>query len=244
MINPLVVDLSHWDPADNYSKVKASGIVGVIYKATDDTTYNDPTYVGQKQAAKAVGLKWGSYHFAHPGSVQGQIDNYLRFANPEKDELFCLDWETANDGTMAADEAQQWIIGVETALNRPGQCLIYSGNVAKEKLGSDVHEFFGKRRLWLAQYSSTPVVQASWSTYWLWQFTDGQVGPTPHSISGVGPCDINSYAGSASQLAVEWASGAVAPPTPVPPSEVATVTVTINSPPNVRVVVVNNTVGT
>lgn len=239
-INPLVVDLSHWDPADNYSKVRDSGIVGVIYKATDDTSYTDPTYVGQQQAAKAAGLRWGSYHFAHPGNVQGQIDNYLRFAAPDPNEIFCLDWENANDGTMATDEAMQWITGVETALGRPEQCLIYSGNVAKEKLGNSVHEFFGKRRLWLAQYSSTPSVQASWSTYWLWQFTDGQVGPTPHSINGVGPCDINSYQGSAAQLTAEWASGAVRPIPPVPPIVAQTVTITIDAPPGVTVKVIQN----
>lgn len=240
-INPLVVDLSHWDPADNYTKVKNAGIVGVIYKATDDTTYNDPTYKAQKAAAKAAGLRWGSYHFAHPGSVLDQIQNYLTFAAPQADEIFCLDWEAANDGTMSADEAKQWITGVETTLKRPNQCLIYSGNVAKEELGSTHDAFFAQRRLWLAQYSPTPTVQASWQTYWLWQFTDGQVGPAPHTISGVGPCDINSYAGSADQLIAEWATGrAVAPAPPV--VAVSTVTIRVDAPANVKVVVINNTI--
>src|SRR5262245_48417011 len=187
-ISPMAVDLSHWDPADNYAKVKNAGIVGVIYKATEDTTYTDPTYLSQKKAALAAGLKWGSYHFAHPGSIQGQIDNYLRFADPQPGELFSLDWENASEGTMSVAEAMQWIAGVETALGRPDECVIYSGNVAKELLGSTANPFFGARRLWLAQYGSTPSWQASWSTYWLWQFTDGQVGPQPHSINGVGPC--------------------------------------------------------
>src|SRR4029077_7679466 len=123
--------------------------------------------------------------------------NYLNFANPESDEIFCLDWEAANDGTMTAAEAQTWIGEVESALSRPRECVIYSGNVAKEQLGSKQDGFFGARRLWLAQYSNTPSVQASWSTFWLWQYTDGQVGPTPHSIPGVGPCDINSFQRSA-----------------------------------------------
>jgi lysozyme len=228
----MAIDLSHWDPADNYKKVKDVGIVGVLYKATDDTSYNDPTYKSQKALAKAAGLKWGSYHFAHPGSVQGQIDNYLAFAAPEADEIFCLDWETANDGTMSPAEAQQWIEGVEKALGRPGQCLIYSGNVAKEQL-SGPNEFFGKRRLWLAQYSSSASVQQSWSTYWLWQFTDGQVGPTPHSVDGVGPCDISTYAGTAQSLASEWATGGVAPA----PAPEQIVTITVQAPAGVKVIV-------
>ncbi len=230
----MAIDLSHWDPAKDYSQVKAAGIVGVIYKATDDISYTDPTYRDQKAAAKAAGLKWGSYHFAHPGSVQGQVSNYLAFAAPEPDEIFCLDWEVANDGTMSATEAQQWITGVEDALGRGTQCVVYSGNVAKEQIHG-VNAFLGKRRLWLAQYSATPSVQLSWPTYWLWQFTDGQVGPTPHSVPGVGPCDISTYKGSAEALAKEWATGVAAIFPPAPAGQ--TVTITVQAPPGVRVVV-------
>ena len=205
-INPMVVDLSHWDPANDYNAVKNDGIVGVIYKATQGTTYTDPTYVDQKHAAKAVGLRWGAYHFAEATDVDAQVRNFMTFASPDPDELFCLDWEDYGSNTMSADQAKQWITQVETALGRPGQCVIYSGNTAKELIdGSDA--FFGSRRLWLAQYSTTPQPQQSWATYWLWQFTDGHVGPTPHTVDGVGPCDINSYAGSPDQLRAEWASG-------------------------------------
>lgn len=236
-MNPLVVDLSHWDPAKDYTQVKDAGIVGVIYKATDDTTYTDPTYQGQKQAAKAAGLRWGSYHFAHPGNVDGQIENYVAFAKPEPDEIFCLDWENANDGTMSSLEAKQWIEGVEGKLGRPNECLIYSGNVAKERLGNTAYSFFGARRLWLAQYSMTPTVQVSWTTYWLWQFTDGQVGPTPHSVPGVGPCDISHFAGTKEELWDAWASGTVQPGAPAPVAQ--TVTITIDAPPGIKVVVIN-----
>lgn len=231
-INPLAVDLSHYDPAKDYSAVKASGIVGAIYKASDGTTYNDPTYKSQKSLAKAVGLKWGSYHFAHPGNVQAQADNYLRFSAPEPDEIFCLDWESTNNGTMSSAEARAWITIVENALQRPRQCLLYSGNVAKEQLNGK-NDFFSQRRLWLAQYSTTPSVQVSWTTFWLWQFTDGQVGPMPHSIPGVGPCDINSYSGMASQLAAEWATGTAVSPAPQPQELV--VNITVEAPPGIKV---------
>ena len=47
-ITPRVVDLSHHNTDDgseiDYRKVKADGIWGVIYKATEDTDYVDPTY--------------------------------------------------------------------------------------------------------------------------------------------------------------------------------------------------------
>jgi lysozyme len=236
-IFPMVIDLSHWDPADDYEAVKAEGIVGVIYKASEGQTYTDPTYVAQQRAAKAAGLKWGSYHFADASSVSGQIDNYLRFAAPDPDELFCCDWEDnpTGNGRMSVADCKTWITEVERALGREGQCVIYSGNTAKEQLGDKVDTFFGSRRLWLAQYSSTPAWQKSWHGFWLWQFTDGEYGPTPHAIDGVGPCDVNSYNdGTPEQLVAEWATGSEdQPPAPAPDQPV--VNVLINAPPGVIV---------
>ena len=72
-IKPMVVDLSHWDPADDYAAVKRDGIVGVIYKATQGTAYTDDTYVNQQHAAKAAGLLWGAYHFAEATNVDQQV---------------------------------------------------------------------------------------------------------------------------------------------------------------------------
>lgn len=232
-INPLVVDLSHWDPASDYNEVKNDGFFGVIFKATQGQSYTDDQYVSQQHAAKAAGLKWGAYHFGDGSNVDGQVRNFMRFASPDPDELFCLDWEDNGGDTMSLEQAQEWITEVETQLGRPGQCVIYSGNTAKDALGNTVNEFFGSRRLWLAQYSSAPTWQRSWSTWWLWQFTDGQSGPTPHSIDGVGPCDINSYAGSPEQLIAEWASGHAQPQSPLRDQQV--VDVVITAPPGIRV---------
>lgn len=244
-IFPMVVDLSHWDPATDYNAVKASGIAGVIFKATEGTSYQDDTYVKQQKAAKAAGLLWGAYHFADGSSVQAQVDNFMNFASPDPDELFCLDWEDnsgSSSGKMSMSGAQEWITKVETALGRTGQCVIYSGNTAKEALGNSKNTFFGSRRLWLCQYTTgTPDWAPAWDNYWLWQFTDGENGPSPHSINGVGHCDINSFDrdGGVEELVATWASGGKAP-APVPPDQ-QVVTITISAPPGVTVNVVQET---
>lgn len=208
-INAKVVDLSHWDPAKDYDAVKRAGIVGVIFKATEGARYQDRDYAQQQRAAKKAGLLWGAYHFADGTSVKGQVDNFMKFAYPDPDELFCLDWEDnpTGHGKMSMEAAEEWIAVVEHELGREGQCVIYSGNTAKERLGSTVNKFFGSRRLWLCQYSAVPKWQKSWNKPWLWQYTDGQFGPKPHSIEGIGKCDINSYDGDVGQLTSEWADG-------------------------------------
>jgi lysozyme len=239
-VKPKVVDLSHWDPADDYGRVADDGILGVIYKATQGTGYIDDTYVSQQKAAKASGLLWGAYHFADGSDVTQQVANFMGFACPDPDELFCLDWEDNPGGTkMSVSQVKQWVEQVEDALKRPNQCVIYAGNTAKEALGSKVDPWFGSRRLWLCQYGSTPVVQASWKTYWLWQFTDGVYGPSPHSVDGIGPCDINSYKGSDDQLKAEWADG-TAEPSPGPEPGMASVHVNVNTSGEVAVSIAIN----
>lgn len=235
-VRPMVVDLSHWDPADDYGRVADAGIIGVIYKATQGGSYTDDTYVEQQKAAKAAGLKWGAYHFADGSNVEAQVRNFMDFACPDPDELFCLDWEDNPGGTkMSVKQVKTWVEAVEAELGRPGECVIYGGNTIKEALGDSVDPWFGLRRLWLCQYGSTPKVQASWQTYWLWQYTDGISGPSPHSIEGIGPCDINSYQHTASELAAEWASGGGGHPSPEPES--AAVHVSLHTSGNVEVLI-------
>lgn len=249
-IKPMVVDLSHWDPADDYEAVKKSGIVGVIYKATEGSSYTDDTYVAQQRAAKAAGLKWGAYHFGDATNVDQQVDNFMAFACPDSDELFALDWEDNGDDTMTVAQAKEFISKVEGRLDRPGQCVIYSGNTVKDLLGDNEDEFLGKRRLWLAQYASNPELQASWGEFWLWQYTDGNYGPGPHTCPGVDDngVDMNSYEGTPEELAAEWATGSsqrlrpdrVPTPRGDRPSVRAheAVTIAITAPPGVTVNVI------
>jgi lysozyme len=241
-INPLVVDLSHWITSDDYPTVKKSGIVGVIFKATEGQGFTDDTYVQQQKAAKAAGLKWGAYHFADASNTEGQAENFLRFACPDPDEMFVLDWEDnpSGAGKMSKSQAMDWITIVEDALGRPGECVIYGGNTLKELVGDD--PFFGSRRLWLCQYASDPVLPEAWEDYWLWQFTDGNYGPSPHSVDGIGHCDINSYQGSAQQLIGEWASGSKKPkpPKPKPEPEMASVHLNVQSVGQVEITIAVN----
>lgn len=222
-INLLVVDLSHWDPAENYAQVKAAGVAGVIYKASQGTGYRDSTYGKQRAAALKAGLLWGAYHFGDSSDPKRQVDNFLSYAKIDDKTLFCLDWEDNPSSQMDSDGAASFIDFCEQKLGRPNECVVYSGNTAKEALGNKADPFFGARRLWLAQYGAKAVCQASWTSYWLWQYTDGVNGPEPHTVEGcsIDGVDCNHYDGTTEQLCGEWASGVVTPPTP--PAIIATV---------------------
>lgn len=62
-----IVDVSNNNGgAIDWHRVKASGITGVLLKATEGITFNDATYDPRSKAARAVGMRVGAYHFAHP----------------------------------------------------------------------------------------------------------------------------------------------------------------------------------
>lgn len=203
---PRVVDTSHYNAigpaaglvnnAEGFRIAERAGLWGVINKASQSTTYVDPTYAQRRQAAKDAGLLYGAYHFMVPGNVAAQADYFLRATKPDDKTLLALDWEHFRGVAPSAAEAHEFMAIVAQKVGR--KPIVYSGNTAKEALGSRVDAFFGGHRLWIAQYSSRPVCQRSWRTSWLWQYSDGTVGPSPHRMPGIylgrnNACDMNDY---------------------------------------------------
>jgi GH25 family lysozyme M1 (1,4-beta-N-acetylmuramidase) len=205
-INPKVVDLSHYNSINSFDNIKADGIVGIIHKATQGAGLVDNKYAARKEAALAAGLLWGAYHFATDADPIAQVNNFLTAAQPDAYTLVALDWEQNGNNSMDIDQAKAWLAEIEQRLSR--KAIIYSGSYAKDQLGSDVDEYMGSHRLWHSQYGSTPRIQASWDSFWLWQYTGDGLGPEPHIINGVSGnnVDISTYDGTDDQLKAEWAS--------------------------------------
>jgi GH25 family lysozyme M1 (1,4-beta-N-acetylmuramidase) len=200
-----VLDISHHNDVTSWDDVKAAGIVGIVHKATEGSDYVDDCYASMRKDAIAAGLLWGAYHFATGSDEVVQAEHFLDVVGVDAATLYCLDWEDYGDNTMSLEQARTFMQLIDSAVGE-GRCVLYSGNTAKEALGSEVDEFFGMHRLWVAQYSEAPVVQASWEREWLWQYSDGNVGPQPQGCPGVdGDVDTNSWDGSDAELAVEWA---------------------------------------
>jgi len=165
----------------------------------------DKSYALRRQKALDAGLLWGAYHFADGSDPKEQFDHFLETAEPDENTLMCLDWEPYKS-VMSLKSARTFL---EYGADKLGRKLVlYSGNQAKEQLGKKKDEFFGSHRLWLCQYGPKPVCQASWDKPWLWQFTDGKLGPVPHKIDGIdgSGIDINSFDGTVEELKTSWAS--------------------------------------
>lgn len=204
---PCIIDIYHGDVVQDFAKVKAFGIVGVIHKASQGGSVVDHAYATRRKQALAAGLLWGAYHFFDfSASAQHQADFFLSVAAPDASTLVALDWENIGSQEPSAALAQAFLEEIEAKIGR--KAVIYSGNVAKEQI-SGKNEYFGAHRLWLCQYGAAWKVQESWASPWLWQNNGDSYGPGPHRIPGIiGLCDNNTVVApmSVDQLKSEWAA--------------------------------------
>jgi len=205
MADPLnvVIDISHHNANPNFQQASAAGILGVIHKATQGLTYKDPMYLTNRQKALDAGLLWGAYHFGDGSDGTAQADFFLSVVNPDPRTLMVLDFEPNTQGpTMSLDGARAFVNEVNVKVGRfPG---LYSGSLIKDQLGSKKDPVLAQCFFWLAQYGSTAVIPPNWPTWTLWQYTDGNLGPLPHSVGGIGNCDRDKFNGDVDALNKLW----------------------------------------
>ena len=199
----VVVDISHHNGDVDFAALRAAGIVAVIHKATQGVSDADPTYSSHRTAAQQAGLLWGAYHFGVDGDGVQQAINFLNVVGDATGTVIVLDFETNPTGpTMSLEEARAFVTHVNSVTGRyPG---LYSGHDIKQALGSGKDPVLANCWFWLAQYGPTPVVPPNWSTWTLWQYTDGALGPLPHEVPGVGLLDRDVFNGTADQLQAFW----------------------------------------
>jgi lysozyme len=219
-LRPLVADLSHHNTVTDWGKVYASGIRGVIHKATQGTAYADPRFLQRYPLARKAGLLWGAYHFGTDGDPEMQAAHFLSVVeracgpDPWGEVLLALDWEPEPNGhTMSADQARRFL---ELVAERTGQKpVLYGGELLKDRkrVGPQGDSFLCEHRLWLSHYAAKPVLPPGFGSYFLWQYTGDGAGPGPHAVDGIAETgiDLNVYPGTAEDLAAFWVEPAALP---------------------------------
>src|SRR5262245_48666536 len=121
--------------------------------------------------------------------------------------LLALDFEPNPTGpSMDLEEARAFVTHIyEERMRFPG---FYSGHYIKQLLWTSTDPILAGCWFWLAQYGPTPVVPRNWKTWTMWQYTDGAVGPKPHTVKGIGRCDRDKFNGSEAQLRKLWGPSA------------------------------------
>lgn len=204
----VVLDISHHNGKVNFSKLAEAGIVGIIHKATQGQSGNDPTYKTNKAKALDAGLLWGAYHFATGSDGLRQADNFLSTVGETKGTLLVLDFEPNPTGpSMSLEEARAFVTHIKEVTGLyPG---LYSGHYIKQLLGTTKDPILAQCWFWLAQYGPTAVVPPNWPTWTMWQYTDGAFGADPHDVGGV-RLDRDTFNGTKEQLVSFWEAGGAA----------------------------------
>ena len=223
------IDISHYQGTVTWSKVKAAGKTFAFMKATEGSSYFDPTYTRNAAGAQSVGIYHGAYHFARPsvGSAAAQASYYVAKAGGRTAFQTSgmlppvLDLEAT--GGLSVSQLRtwtaNWLSSVENLTGRTP--IVYcSPSFWESNLGNS--QAFHHYPLWIAHYTTgSPRVPGGWPTWTFWQNTSSG------TVSGIaGRVDLNKFSGTTAQLAAlalkSGGSTAPVPPGPTLPAAAAT----------------------
>jgi GH25 family lysozyme M1 (1,4-beta-N-acetylmuramidase) len=215
------IDISHWQGTVNWRKVKADDVAFAFMKATEGTSYADPTLTSNWAGAEKVGIYRAAYHFARPSTAAGSASAQARFfvATAGKfgnagDLPPVLDLEaTGGLGPAALRHwVRTWLTTVERLTGRTPM-LYFSPSFWVDHLGNSTA--FHHYPLWIAHYTTgSPTVPGGWPTWTFWQRTSSG------HVSGIGGLvDLNRFNGSSARLAaLANATGGSGDPPPTGPT--------------------------
>jgi lysozyme len=201
-----VIDISHFQGTPDFEKVKASGIAGVIHKATQGLKGADPTFAEGKTAIQPAGLLLGAYHFGTgDGTGAQQAQWFLDTVEPDANTLCVIDFEPNPGGTsMNLTQLLDWIETVEKQTGR--WPVVYGGkSLLFSSVGASKNETLAQCPLWVAQYTSAAapsgIPTQIWPEWTLWQYTEsGSVGGITTAV------DRDRFNGTLADLMQFWLS--------------------------------------
>lgn len=187
------IDVSHWNGAIDFDKVKASGSEFVIIKAggSDKGFYTDPMFITNYNKAKAAGLFVGAYYFAGKnfrGVEAGFADaqRFIKILDGLKFEYpVFLDIEAQENRykEQITDAATAFCNMLESAGYFVG---IYASDISgfKDKLN---HDRIASYAHWVARYGKEPEVCKNFG---IWQYSSkgrvpGIIGSVDLDLSSV-----------------------------------------------------------
>ncbi|XP_054720356.1 lysozyme M1-like [Uloborus diversus] len=171
-----------------------SGISFIIHKATEGSTYQDPKFVQNWQAASAAGFQCGGYHFLRFGTSEpeAQMENFLAQLNKvgeiTTNNIIALDVEK-EEGT--ADIVTNTLQNcVHYLKNRNITPYIYTTQSFWNKYVPNTPEIIKACPLWIARWRdkepSPSELPSGWKEWKIWQYSS-----TGRCVGIKGDVDLN-----------------------------------------------------
>lgn len=106
-----LVDISHWQGTINIGRIAREGYAACVCKATEGTTYTDPTFARHAAAVVKAGMIPGAYHYLRDGDGAAQARHFHRQvsrAGGPNGWLIQLDCEADGYGPEITAWAKEW----------------------------------------------------------------------------------------------------------------------------------------
>ncbi|MEU3373062.1 lysozyme [Streptomyces sp. NPDC006711] len=211
---------SHQGDVD-WASARSRGASFVYVKATESTSYRNPSFGQQYGGALRAGLLRGAYHFAVPDQSSGRAQAAFFVTNggawrddgrtlPPAVDLEHNPYGKDAKDARAGDDAKgsggdacygltpaamsTWIAAFsdEVRLRTGRRPVIYTSTAWWNACTGHSRAFAGDHPLWLARYAATPgALPAGWSYWTFWQHANG---------SGILPGDQDLFNGTPEQL--------------------------------------------
>jgi GH25 family lysozyme M1 (1,4-beta-N-acetylmuramidase) len=205
----LGIDVSHWQGSINWTSVRSAGIQFAWMKATEGTSYKDPSFNANYPAAHGAGVIRGAYHFARPDVSSGATQAAYFASNGgawSADNLTLpgvLDIESNPYGSscygLSTTSMRSWIMDFyNTYKARTGRdMVIYTSPSWWNTCTGSWSGMASLSPLWVAHWTSasSPTLPGGFGVWTVWQYTSSG------SVSGVsGNVDLNRFNGSRDRL--------------------------------------------
>ncbi|MFF4896754.1 lysozyme [Streptomyces sp. NPDC001068] len=183
------VDVSGHQGDVAWPTLLGSGVKWAYTKATEGTSYKNPSFTQQYNGSHDAGMIRGAYHFATPDSSSGAaqanyfVDHGGGWSRDGRTLPGALDIEWNPYGAACYGKSKSamvsWITDfLHTYKTRTGRnAVIYTATSWWTDCTGNYSGFAASNPLWIARYASeVGTLPAGWSYYTAWQYTSS--GPT------------------------------------------------------------------
>ncbi|KAG7086907.1 hypothetical protein E1B28_002825 [Marasmius oreades] len=188
--SPQGIDVSHFQSNVNWAQVKSNGISFAFIKATDGTTFQDPSFSSHYSGATKAGIIRGGYHFARPSASSGatQANFFLAHGGGWSPDGITLpgavDMEFNPSGPtcygLSPAAMVSWIKDFSNTYHAKTSRypIIYTNTNWWKQCTGNSAAFGSTNPLWIARYNSVPgELPAGWGFHTFWQFADHGSNP-------------------------------------------------------------------
>jgi lysozyme len=191
------IDVSRWQRQIDWISVATADYRFAFIRATIGDDYTDPKFHINWDSARAAGLLISPYHVLKPNvPPDDQISFFFQTLGDRRGDLPpVLDVER-HDG-MDRETISACVIGALEAMEAHDgrKPIVYTARWCWNRLVLPAPQWQGYD-LWVASYTSEPLLPRDWDTWVFWQYSDRGTVP------GVGSpaTDLNWFAGSPADL--------------------------------------------